>query len=577
MIDKLKACIDRQIECFRQTFSQELSIANSEELIRLSQPYPLFDPMTPTDIAYQYFNDQLDYGIKNTLLSGTLIELFQIAGFSIRKAGNACFGFWGLEGRLPSRIKVNFVFTDQSGKRIGVKFDTLNLEAVEREAWFERYGMDELYIIRAREKSSPMHPKNLPAFEVSEEVIGKISYHPIELFVTTYFGQEICDYYLRAIREVIAMVRNEHGFNVLPRMGQKQSYWMKQILEAAIRDVSSLESKGVDKHILDELNDRVFQQGCYQALMGQEEFARSFLTAEFLYHHMQNEVELDLTAIITGYMKSLEQFLYHLLQIRLKQGRNDLWVTSKKFNSGPNYRNRGSYKRVRLEKALEESFKTDLGALICFIDEDKESWLVSDELKKQIIERLQRFNKTYRNRYLHKDNLYDRIEVEAVRNEAFSLFYFLLGAYCVSNNAQSDLDNLGGIDYTYNRLYQVLTSLERGVFNFRIRFPDQEESVMCLRVRALDVFEYDEQGHILTPIEFVRTDKIIRRYLDEYEPLIYNGKTISYIRKLSSSNEYSTVLKGKTAENTIKIDKNQLPSHIEYYDEKQNKWISVNW
>lgn len=566
MIDKLKACIDRQIECFRQAFSQELGIGNGEELIRLSQPYPLFDPMTPKDIAYQYFNDQLDYGIRNTLLSGTLIELFQIAGFSIRKVGNACFVFWGLEGRLPSRIKVNFVFTEQSGKRIGVKFDTLNLEAVEREAWFERYGMDELYIIRAREESSPMHPKNLPAFKVSEEVIVKISYYPIELFVKTYFGQEICDYYIRAIREAIAMVRNEHGFNLLPRMGQKQSYWMKQRLEAAIRDVSSRESKEMDKRILNELDDRVFQQGRYQALLGQEEFARSFLTAELLYHHMKKEVKLELTAIITGYMKSLEQFLYHLLQIRLKQGRNDLRITSKK-----------NCKRVPLEKSLEESFKTDLGALICFIDEDKKSWLVSDELKKQIIERLKRFNKTYRNRYLHKDNLYDRIEVESVRNEVFSLFYFLLGAYCVSNNAQSDLDNLGGIDYTYNRLYQVLTSLERGVFNFRIRFPHQEESIMCLRVRALDAFEYDEQGHIQTPIEFVRTDRIIRRYVDEYEPVIYNGKTLRHLPKLSSSEEYSTVLKGKTDENTIKIDKNQLPSHIEYYDEKQNKWISVNW
>lgn len=577
MIDKLKACIDRQIECFRQAFSQELRIANSEELIRLSQPYPLFDPMTPNDIAYQYFNDQLDYEIRNTLLSGTLIKLFRIAGFSIREADNDVFSFWSLEGRLSSRAKVNFVFTDQSGKRIGVKFDTLNLEEVEREFWFEGYGMDELYIIRAREESSPMHPKNLPAFKVSEEVIVKISYYPIELFVKTYFGQEICDYYLRAIREVIAMVRNEHGFNLLPRMGQKQSYWMKQILEAAIKDVSIRESKGMDKPILDELDDRVFQQGRYQALLGQEEFARSFLTAEFLYHHMQNEVELDLTAIITGYMKSLEQFLYHLLQIRLKQGRNDLWVTSNKQYSGFNFRNRGSFTWVRLEKSLEKFFKTDLGALIYFIDEDKESWLVSDELKKQIIEHLHRFNKTYRNRYLHKDNLYDRIEVEELRGEVFRLFYLLLGSYRITDTAQSDLAELGGIDYSYNRLYQVLSNLERGVFNFRIKFPHQEESVMCVRVRYLDAFEYDEQGHIQTPIEFVRTDRIIRRYSDEYKPVIYNGKTLRHIPKLSSSEEYSTVLKGKTSENTITLDKNQLPSYIEYYDEKQDKWLSVKW
>lgn len=64
--------------------------------------------------------------------------------------------------------------------------------------------------------------------------------------------------------------------------------------------------------------------GLYKALLGTAEFAESFVTSEWLFHSLEGTEHFDYTAIISGYLKSIEQLL---LQIVYANAGNNCKIT----------------------------------------------------------------------------------------------------------------------------------------------------------------------------------------------------------------------------------------------------------
>ncbi len=61
----------------------------------------------------------------------------------------------------------------------------------------------------------------------------------------------------------------------------------------------------------------------YRALLGTEEFARCFITAEYLYTIFGEGFHFDYTSVVSGYLKCIEQLVYKIVLINLKYHSED--------------------------------------------------------------------------------------------------------------------------------------------------------------------------------------------------------------------------------------------------------------
>ena len=65
----------------------------------------------------------------------------------------------------------------------------------------------------------------------------------------------------------------------------------------------------------------------YKSLLGNEGFAKCFVTAEYQYNVFRSGNSFDYTSVVCGYLKSIEQLIYKLLKINLDYPSNEkLWI-----------------------------------------------------------------------------------------------------------------------------------------------------------------------------------------------------------------------------------------------------------
>lgn len=190
-------------------------------------------------------------------------------------------------------------------------------------------------------------------------------------------------------------------------------------------------------HSMDEtfedLNNKNFRniknlflnQKRYKLLLGNSDFAKSFLTSEWLLRKYFSLPEMDNTFIVAGYLKSIEQLLWNIIYI-IGQGRQ--------------------IGRITIEDDNAEDIKATLGSLEYFIanhDNDDlfenvfetNTHFIMGYLKKQ----LSAWRRKYRNGYFHKCNLDDKERIDVIRNETFFLYLLILGTISLDDNAMTML------------------------------------------------------------------------------------------------------------------------------------------
>lgn len=146
------------------------------------------------------------------------------------------------------------------------------------------------------------------------------------------------------------------------------------------------------------------EEGRYKVLLGNADFAKSFVTSEWLNKKYFAFDELDNTFIVAGFLKSIEQLLWKII-FMIGQGRH--------------------FRGVVISDTTEEIDKT-LGALQYFLSDRDNADLfqtvfgtsrqfVINYLKRQISD----WRKQYRNGYFHKHNLKEKECIEEIREETY--------------------------------------------------------------------------------------------------------------------------------------------------------------
>lgn len=192
-------------------------------------------------------------------------------------------------------------------------------------------------------------------------------------------------------------------------------------------------------------------------MLGKATFAESFLSSEWYYkNHVEFSI-LEQTAIIAGYLKSVEQLLYSIIKLSEGTGKQ-----IKKYGSG-----RSDY--IEYCAANASLIDSTLGSIIGYVKYYTELWDVNKYVKNYIIDKLNVYRDKYRNDHLHKDNIKRIEKIEDIRTNTILIYYLLLGAMKISD---SDKEQLGIVskekedkikqDMFLLKLLQYVPNLENG-------------------------------------------------------------------------------------------------------------------
>ena len=153
--------------------------------------------------------------------------------------------------------------------------------------------------------------------------------------------------------------------------------------------------------------------GRYKLLLGNSDFAESYLTSEWLYKKYFSLDELDNTFIVAGFLKSIEQLLWDIIFL-VGQGRDIKGVSISEENQDEIDKTLGSLQCFLSNWSNDDLFQNSFGGGKHF---------VMNYLKNQISD----WRKQYRNGYFHKHNLNDKDKIESIREETYFLYMLILG------------------------------------------------------------------------------------------------------------------------------------------------------
>lgn len=265
----------------------------------------------------------------------------------------------------------------------------------------------------------------------------------LQFFFDLMFGPEEYPKFKEYYDKLVASVRDYFGLAIVKTLRPNSLYSYKKTVREHLHefDFAGHEQELSKKnHISDSqrqvIEKQFFDDGYFEALTSKCEFAKCFMTAEWLYDSFHETAgAIDLTAISMGYFKALEQFMYEFT------GHH----TVEKGGSGHqiSLRYKGPWEPFTDELHKSQKKKITLGTLAKFLKNRCNLDMLRTEIDKDTIEFLRdvlSLTTDQRNGYFHKDNIDDWDKVEKDRNLTFTVFYLLLGAYKFGQKEKEELE-----------------------------------------------------------------------------------------------------------------------------------------
>lgn len=541
--------IDDSINDFLKAVNSIAENGYFRKVRRNPSAFEILKPANDEFYEYAYFERTLEWYIRDILINPTITNLLNLSRFECllpNKKLETRFTNEAIENIYPFEFIVL-----KNDKKIGYRYTGLDENEIDN--LLSAYQLDEIVMIdwSAKENS---YRENNPRFIRM----------PFIDFCGEYFcdldGNLLIDKFKKAIKEA----NDDIGFDTIPKLSlrnlsnfkesfdlmlEKQNYREMRFLALPNHknkeDYSSISFDEDDYKICD---DNFIGEGLYKALLGNEDFAKCFITAEYLYNTLGQGNNFDYTSVVCGYLKSIEQLIHKLIKINLDYPSQDvLWIKATGYpKSKETVRKNPNGKggnQVLFDKKNERYFNIELGSLIYFIYDNKNGWRLSNDGLEIVFKFLRSFLQDCRNDHFHKDNINDFETVKIIRNNTIFLMYLLIGGYKMSGNADNDRKLLGIEDDTFDRLYKKIQKLPSGICDFVLSF-DGETKFKAFRYYDQEKTKYDKNGSVDTSrLRFVKTD-------------------------VFSNEAYCDAMEGLTFDNEFIIDKNNIPKYIAFINRR---------
>lgn len=350
---------------------------------------------------------------------------------------------------------------------------------------------------------SGIKPEELASFQVTLSKKDKSHAITAQEFLLRYFTQEEYEEFVSLLKNAMGQAHQFIGLKTIPLLSPNSLLAFKDIVlldfdEQSVQKLAyrfsnplSVPTPLLSHDDTKEINKMFFGCEYRNAIKGHSDFAKSFITSEYLFRTISPDLVIDYTAVVVGYLKSVEQLLY-LIYTSAFNGRKGMyyWDSERNYNSycsslrkrnrpipqmrpedkEPNPYSTGENRYKYYHKKRTGDKAPEFGDLIWFLRHNQEFWgaalwNVSDSGKDYIFSCLDDYRNYCRNQHFHKDNIWSANYqvVLQIRNNTFVCLYYLLGALNLLDKSVSKQAQLGIESYSFNYLYQE-------VFHHRKRF-----------------------------------------------------------------------------------------------------------
>lgn len=336
----------------------------------------------------------------------------------------------------------------------------------------------------------------------------------VRKFLSDTFSEEECELVLQATKEALRQAREIVALNATPQLLPNNILFFKNTILSDLtkETIASLEysfkepflGKPLCESDIQTLNEIFFDMNMREALIGTSDFSKSFITSEYLFKIIKSGLSIDYTAVVVGYLKSVEQLLY-VLYLSAFEGANrmkywDRCNKDKYFDLAKDqYRidpyNPGWRQEFYVHKKKTKNFAPDVGELIRFLRYYEKMWCISERGKEYVVACLEDFRSSCRNSCFHKDNIdFQQYEnVKRIRINAILCLYYLLGGFKCLDNRTSANNQLGIIDFSFENFYNEIHTRRRRIF--WVAFPDGYEGIAYYLNKDKQVV-YDAAGEL---------------------------------------------------------------------------------
>ena len=403
------------------------------------------------------------------------------------------------------------------------------------------YSMQEIYAMK-RDASYLLEGSKVPGFDklcyvnmvyvldwsgIADEELSKI--HPaikgldsrsqeisIKDFFNKYFSHKEYEIVITSGRKAFEKAKEIIALRVIPQLLPDNMLLFKKTV---VKDFSEERLNSLiyefkeGNHVCGFSNNDLitikdtFLNNYRNALIGKADFAKSFITSEYLYRTVKDRLSIDYTSIVVGYLKSVEQLLYLLYKSAFEGNpRMEYWDRCKKADAFDitkeeqfRYDPYSIEKRQKQEKYIHKirggAQSPEIGELARFLRYFEKMWRISERGKEYVYECLDDFRKYCRNSHFHKSNIgADEYEmVKRIRNNAHVCLYYLLGGFRFLDTSPNGFEQIGIIDYSFESLYQLIR--QKGQRYFDAKFQDDSQSVIFY-LNNDEGIEYSETGEL---------------------------------------------------------------------------------
>lgn len=567
------------IQAGTEEFLLEIKKSRKEDwkkLKRVSLDFSIFSPLNDEYSEMKYFERVLVEKIREYLVFNVFEGLFKLHRinttlYETRKC------VWHSNTSLEKSVPLMFI-TDVDGTRKGYRFANHVDDKDELQELFHYYQIYKIEIIE--------FDTNLPYDRndyISESLKQYERYISLESFFDEYFSPEEYNSYINLTKKAVEQANEIIGLRTIRTMSGQNLSNFKEIM---LPEYSSIPDKiwnydfsksskiwgNINKNDYAVLNESFVTNKLYQAFCGKEDFAKCFVTSEYLFHTVGKKELFDYTSVICGYTKSVEQFIYKLIQINLSTltPGSTLWIKTSKpiykipheLQSQTKTNEKTKVLQIQFKKETQSFFDTTLKSMIYFLKDNEDGWKFSSnntQAKEYIISCLLDYADSCRNGHFHKDNIYDFKTVERIRKNTILVFYYLLGGYKLTNDHEKDRLELGIESYSFDRLYKAFQ--EKPINQFILLLADQEIKVVrlssqelnALQLTGKDLPQHDENGSL-------NQSAIYFRSVDDFD-----------------ETNFESACNSAEQEGLIIIDKNNMPQKVWWYDKSKDVRHPVEW
>lgn len=533
-MNRYEAVLKQQIEAFISALSDVCSI-NSKRIIFYKTDYPIFNPANSAYFEYKHFEDILERYIREFLITPVFTKWLTIAGFHckiLKKKDNRHI----VRTRYSnSTFGEEFIFAfsiEHQGKQIAYRYSSLCFTDEEIVAKMKRWNIDHFEIIDWSDTTSL--ESTMENCGVSPQFREKVRYVTLQNFLVSHFSEDLASLYLSEIQNAVKKANQLIGFQTIPMLSLKHLSEFKSTILTTLNSFSlgtthyvefsrSGELTSNTKPLLSSsdlniITERCFSNMLFHALLGNEKFARCFMTSEYLFQLfiVGNQHFFDYSTVVSGYFKSVELLLEKLMLIRLENvGHDTLWIkcnqanrrltsdsSNFRFNPNPSARNNI---QVRFTEDNRRYFSNEMAPLIWFLHDDRDNWYVSDNGKDIIHDCLINYSQGCRNEHLHKDIIDNIATMKAVRNNTILCLLYLLGGRKITSSVTDDYCQLGANGDSYARLYKAIDRIPKHICVYYLKFENRPEQ-RVIRLYDQEDAQYDGLGNLISKIVFVKAD-----------------------------------------------------------------------